>query len=168
MKRFFTIAFLLLMTCSFARAQKVGFINTDSVLTSIPDYKMAQDTLKAQSAKFQAELENDLKTIDNLYNKYQEQRQYLSTASCVSREQQIIALENALKEKQESYFGEKGEMNKRSAALLDPIKKKVNEAIEVYSKEKGYSAIVDLVAVTGIIYYDKANDITGIIIEKLK
>lgn len=168
MKRILTIAFLLLMTCSFAQAQKIGFINTDSVLTSIPDYASAQDSLKKLSAKMQAELEKDLQTIENLYNKYQEQRQYLSTSSCVSREQQIISLENALKEKQESYFGDEGQMTKKSEALLNPIKEKVNAAIEKYSKENGYSAIFDVVAASGLIFYDKSNDITKIIIDKLK
>lgn len=167
-KRLFLIAALVLMTCSFAQAQKIGFINTDSVLVSNPDYVAAQASIKELSNKFQKELENDLQTIDNLYTKYQEQRQYLSSSSCASREQQIISLENELKDKQEKYFGNDGELTKRSAALLNPIKEKVNAAVESYSKENGYSAIVDVVAVSGLLYYDKSSDITKIIIEKIK
>lgn len=168
MKRFLTIAALLLVSFASAQAQKIGFINSDTILTSIHDYAAAQDSLKKQSAVFQAELEKDLQTIDDLYNKYQNQRQYLSSASCITREQQIISLENELKEKQEKYFGTDGEMAKRSAAALTPIKEKINAVIENYSKENGYSAIIDLAVASGLIYYDKANDITKKIIEKLK
>jgi len=168
MKRILVIAAFLVVTAISVRAQKIGFINTDSVLTSIPDYVKAQAAIKAQANLYQEELEKDLKNIDELYNKYQSQKQYLSPTSCSSREQQIISLESDLKAKQEKYFGAKGEMTKKTETILAPIKKLVNEAISQYSKENGYSAILDIAATNGLIYHDESDDITGKIIDKLK
>lgn len=168
MKRISVIAAFLIVTVFSAQARKIGFINTDSVLVSIPDYTKAQESLKAQASLFQQDLEKDLQYIDNLYTKYQEQKQYLNAASCNAREQQIISLETALKEKQEKYFGAEGEMTKRSEALLAPIKQRVNGVVSEYSKANGYSAILDLAITPGLIYYDESEDITRIIIDKLK
>jgi len=168
MKKLFLIAAFLIVTVLSVQAQKIGFINTDSVLTVIPDYSKAQDTLKALAKTYRAELESDLQKIDELYTKYQQQKQYLSPASCATREQQIITLENAVKEKQTKYFGDNGQMSKRSEQLLTPIRTKVSSIIKQFSQENGYSAIIDLAAVSGLVYYNETEDITKKIIDKLK
>lgn len=148
-------------------AQGVAFIKTDSILSVIPEYREAQDAIKAQADKYKSELESDLKIIDDLYNSYQQQKQYLTASSRTSRENQIIQLENSLKEKQEKYFGADGEMEKLTTAKLSPVRDRVNAAIKSYAREKGFTMVVDMTASTTIVYYDEKSDITGAIIEKL-
>lgn len=149
-------------------AQKVAFIKTDSILSVVNEYKTAQVAISTKADALRAELEADLKTIDELFNLYQSQKQYLTASAKASREEQIIKLENALKEKQDKYFGENGEMSRTSASLLTPIKDRVNAVIKEYALENGYSMVVDVTAAGNIVYYDEGSDITGKIIEKLK
>lgn len=148
-------------------AQGVAFIKADSILSVIPEYKDAQNLIKDQADKYRQELEADLNAIDDLYATYQSQKQYLSASARTSRENQIIRLENTLKEKQDKYFGADGEMEKLSTTMLGPVRDRVNAAIKSYAREKGFTMVVDLTASTTIVYYDEKSDITGAVIEKL-
>lgn len=168
MKKLLTIAAILLMTASVAQAQKTAFIRTDSILKVLPDYQRAQADLKAKADSYKADLEKDLKVIDDLYNSYQSQKQYLTSSARAAKEEQIISLEQALKDKQDKYFGAAGEIAKASEAVLGPIRERVNSIVRIYAQNNGYSMVVDLSAADHVIYHDANADITGIIIEKLK
>lgn len=167
MKRLFAISLVTFAFALAAQAQSVAFVKTDSLLKSLPDYTAAQKTLSAKADGLRAELENDLKAIDELYNSYQSQKQYLSSSSRAAAENRIITMEDALKEKQESYFGEDGQMARATATLLAPIRKKVDAAIKAYSVEHGCVMVVDLSAGASIVYYNPAADITDKIIKIL-
>ena len=151
-----------------AGAQKVAFIKTDSILAACPDYIAAQKTISEKADTYRAELESALKLIDEMYNSYQSRKQYLSSSSRSTIEQQIISLENELKSKQEKYFGEGGEMEQASAALLTPIKDRINAVIKSYAVARGYSMVVDISVSSNIVYYDEKSDITRKIIVMLK
>ena len=168
MKKLLLTIAIAALTSFGASAQKAGFINTDSVLVSMPEYVQAQSQIKTRSAAFQTELENDLKKIETLYNKYQQQKQYLTSSSCAAKEQEIISLESDLKKKQDSYFGTEGEMTSYSEKLLAPVRAKVDAAVAAYAAANGYGYIVDLAIATGVVYYNPSDDITNAIIEKLK
>ena len=166
MKRILTIAAFLMFFFQ-ANAQNTAFIKTDSILAAYPDYAAAQKAISAKADAYRAVLEADLKVIDELYNTYQSQKQYLNSSAKASREQQIITLENALKDKQNKYFGDNGIMEKTSAATLTPIKDKVNAAIKSFAVAHGYSMVVDISISSNIVYYDEKYDITDKIIEML-
>lgn len=168
MKRLILTFVLVSAAALSSGAQGVAFIKTDSILSVIPDYGTAQNLIKLQADKYRAELESDLQVVENLFNNYQSQKQYLSASSRSSREEQIIQLEDEMKAKQEKYFGEGGEMEKLTSSLLSPIREKVNAAIRSYAIEKGYSMVIDMTASAAIVYYDEKSDITDAIIEKLK
>ena len=82
MKKLFLILAIALMSVPALRAQnqKIGFINTETVLNELPEYQNAQKTLEQLTEKYKAEVEADLKVIDQLYTNYQNQKSYLSSS----------------------------------------------------------------------------------------
>lgn len=151
-----------------AKAQKVGFINTDSVMVALPEYQSAIKQLDEKAAQYKQELQSTLASIDKLYNNYQSQKNYLSSTQRTSIENDIISKEQQMKKRQEEYFGAEGEMAKASEQLLAPIRAKVSEAVARYSAENGYNLIIDLAVNAGIIYKNDADDITNTVINILK
>lgn len=165
MKRLFLVFVVALAAIIPAKAQKVGFINTDSVLLAIPEYQKAISQLDAQADKYKNQLDQELQVIDRLYNSYQSQKAYLSTSQRTSIENDIVSKEQQLKAKQEQYFGQEGVMAKQSDALLTPIRNKVTKAIEAYANANGYSLIIDLAVNTGIVFKRDSDDLTNAIIK---
>lgn len=169
MKKLFLILAVALMGVPAlqAQGQKFGFINTETVLNELPEYQKAQKTLEELSEKYKAEVEADLKKIDELYTNYQKQKSYMSSSQRSSAENNIITKEQSLKKKEEGYFGAEGTLAKKSESLLTPIREKVEAAVRSYCELYGFTAIIDLAGSGNIVYYDPALDITKEIIKKL-
>ena len=70
MKKFLLI-FVAVMSVAFqANAQKVGYIDTEKILSSIPAYKSAQQQLEALSTQYQSAIEAEYAKVEVLYNRY--------------------------------------------------------------------------------------------------
>lgn len=169
MKKLFLILAIALMSVPALRAQnqKIGFINTETVLNELPEYQKAQKTLEQLTEKYKAEVEADLKVIDQLYTNYQNQKAYLSSSQRSSAENNIITKEQQMKQKEENYFGAEGVLAKKSEELLTPIRERVDASVRRYCELHGFTAVIDLAGSGNIVYYDSALDITKEIIKSL-
>ena len=169
MKKLFMILAVALLSVSMlqAQSQKIGFINTETVLKELPEYQNAQKSLEQLTEKYKAEIEADLKVIDQLYTTYQNQKAYLSSSQRSTAENKIITKEQEMKKKEDGYFGSEGTLAKKSEELLTPIREKVDKAVRNYCEENGFTAIIDLAGSGNIVYYDAKLDITQAIIKQL-
>lgn len=162
---FISIFFLAAFT---ANAQKTGYINTQTILSQLSEYNVAQQKLESLSKEYMSEVEKQMQVVEQMYNTYMSQKSSLSEQQRQVRENEIIEKERAAKELQKSYFGQDGAMQKKSEELLSPIKGKVQQAIDKVAKIKGYGFILDLAIMQGVIYFDPQYDITEFVLEELK
>lgn len=161
------IAFVALLACfGAARAQKIAYVDTEAILGEIPAYQTAQSQLDALSDKYKATIETELGKIENLYQNYQANRQTMTATQRQNAENEIIAKERVVQEKQKIYFGEDGIMAKRAEELLAPIRDDVNRAIEEIARAGGYDLVIDLAAVQGVVYKNESLDLTRRVIER--
>ena len=168
MKRLIISLFVALATFSGAYAQKVGYVNSETILNSLPAYKSAQQKLESLALQYKDELDSQLARVENMYNSYQESKSYLSSSQRQSRETEIISAERRVKQKQEEYFGENGAIPRKQAELLDPIRKQVEEAIDAFASANGYVMIIDITNAPGVMYLDPRADLTQQIISIIK
>ncbi|MBP5214396.1 MAG: OmpH family outer membrane protein [Bacteroidales bacterium] len=163
------IALVALLSClGTVRAQKIGYINTENILSEIPAYVAAQTQLDALSDKYKASIEAELGKIETLYQNYQSSKNSMSAAQRQNAENEIISKERVVQEKQKIYFGEDGIMAKKAEELLSPIQKEVNRAIEEVAKLGGYDLIIDLAAIQGVVYKNEALDLTQFVLVRYK
>ena len=73
--------------------QKCGYVNTETILSAIPEYKVATDKLEALGKQYQEAVKKDFSEIETLYNNYQKQKASLSAAQRQAKEEQIISKE---------------------------------------------------------------------------
>ena len=151
MKRFLFIAAAFLFAVQL-NAQRVGFLDTEKILASIPEYNSAKSQLESLEKGYRTKVENEFAAIEKLYNAYQANKGTMSQVVRAQKENEIISKEEAAKKLQESYFGENGIMQKKSQELLSPIKERVQAAIEKVAKSGGYMMIVDIASQSGVIY----------------
>ncbi len=166
MKRFLFIAAAFLFAVQL-NAQRVGFLDTEKILASIPEYKSAKSQLESLEKGYRTKVENEFAAIEKLYNAYQANKGTMSQVVRAQKENEIISKEEAAKKLQESYFGENGIMQKKSQELLSPIKERVQAAIERVAKSGGYMMIVDIASQSGVIYTNSQYDLSQEVIKVL-
>lgn len=168
MKRLIVSMFIALVAFTGAYAQKVGYVNSETILNSLPAYKSAQQKLESLALQYKDDLDSQLSRVEDLYNSYQESKNYLSNSQRQARETEIISAERRVKQKQEEYFGENGAISRKQAELLDPIRKDVEEAIDAFASANGYVMVIDITNAPGVMYLDPKADITQQIISIIK
>ena len=166
MKKLLVLAVASMLVCLQASAQNVpqkcGYVNTETILSAIPEYKVATDKLQALGNQYQEAVKKDFAEIEKLYNTYQKQKASLSAAQ--RQEEEIINKEKAAKQKQQSYFGQDGAMQKKSQELIDPIKERVQKAIDIVAEKGGYMLIIDIATTEGVVYAASAADLSSQVI----
>lgn len=161
-KLFLAIAGLIL-SAGVSMAQKFAFVDTEYILSQMPEYKSAQDQLDAASAQWQKEIEAKYADIDKLYKAFQAEQVLLSEEMKRKREDDIIQREKEAKDLQKSKFGVDGELFKKRQELVKPLQDKVYNAIKEMATTQQLSIIFDKSSDLTMIYtnpkYDKSDDV---------
>ncbi len=146
-----------------AQAQKIGYINSEEILTVLPDYKRAQSRLE----QYGQSLEKQLETLMNEYKKkledYQANAANLPETVRRDKELEILQLEDRI---QKFQLQAQQDVLAKKQELLEPILKKINQAIQQVAQEKGYSYVLDISMGT-VLYADPKYDVTALVKRKL-
>ncbi len=155
-------AFLLFLSTS-TKAQKFAYINSEYVLSNIPDYKAAQTQIDQLSVQWQREVEARYAEIEKLYKSFQAEQILLSEDMKKKREDEIVTKEKDVKDYQKQKFGFEGELFKKRQELVKPIQDKIYGAVKKYSEDNKYSVIFDKSSDLTMLYssanLDKSDDI---------
>ncbi|MBR4646249.1 MAG: OmpH family outer membrane protein [Bacteroidales bacterium] len=167
MKKQLFLTGLLTLLMFFGFAQKYAYINSEYILSQIPEYKEAQAELDRVAVQWQKEIESKFSTIDSMYKRYQVESITLPEQIKRSREEAIIAQEKAAKDLQKKRFGQDGDLFKKREELVKPIQDRVINAVNDYAKEKGYAFVFDTAGDLTIIYADPKWDINEQVLSKM-
>lgn len=160
-----TLVFSTLMVFGFA--QKYAYINSEYILSKVPEYKEAQAELDRVAVQWQKEIEAKFATIDSMYKRYQVESITLPDQIKRSREEAIINQEKAAKDLQKKRFGQNGDLFKKREELVKPIQDRVINTVNDYAKEKNYAFVFDTAGDLTIIYADPKWDINDAILQKM-
>jgi len=167
MRKIFLLTLAILASSAIMQAQSFGYINTEKILTSIPEYKTAQQQIERIKKQYEAEIEAGMKNVEVLYNTYQSQKASLSQTERSTRENEIITKERAAKELQKKYFGQDGVMTQTSKEMLEPIMTRVKAAVEKVAMDEGIIIIFDIASAQGVVYSNPANDLSPKVLKAL-
>lgn len=163
MKRSAFILFLLLGLSNISFSQKYAFVDVQTILEKMPEYKEAQKELDDLAEKFQQEIEAKYAEIDKKNKAYQQEKILLPEDTKAQREQEIQQLTNEARQLQQKYFGPNGLLFKKRKELIEPIQDKIYKAIKQLASEKGYDFIMDDKNNSNILFvnpkYDKTDDV---------
>jgi outer membrane protein len=152
---------------SMASAQKIGYINTETILNKIPSYKTAQGQLERLREGYQKEVDEGYQKVEGLYKTYQNDKVLLTDDMKKRREEEIISKEQAVKETQRKYFGQDGSLAKKTEELLKPLQDKIVNAVKEVANDNGYASIVDVANNPTIVFLNPKYDISDKVIAKL-
>ncbi len=163
LKKIFLLLFLLTALPFANYAQKFAYVDTEYILSLLPDYKTAQKKLNEMAEKWQKDIDAKYENIDKMYKEYQAEKILLTPDQQKQREDEIINKEKEAKKFQQDKFGYEGELFQKRQELVKPIQDKVFEAIQKIAKDEGFDFIFDKSSDMTMLFsnakYDKSDNI---------
>lgn len=151
MKKYALIAALLVASASSAQSI-VAHVNVDSLLVQMPEYKLAQEALQAEQAKFEleakemnAELEKGAQALQANAATWTELRQ----------RQEQTRLQEMYNNIQEYMQQAQGQLQQKEVELITPVLEKLQAAINVVAEIKKFSYVLDASQSKGQVVYAK-------------
>lgn len=132
------IAFLTFSV--FASAQtKVGTIDTDYIISQMPEMEDVNEGLKSYDKELQDDFQENIKKYDTLVKAYQANVENLTAEAKQQNESEILELENQIKQ-----FRQRGQimMQMRRNELTAPLYDKINAAMQAVIQEEGFTQIL--------------------------
>jgi outer membrane protein len=167
MKRASLIIAVILLSATALMAQKYAFVDTEYILSNIPAYEAAQEQLDKYSEEWEGEIKSMYEEVDRLYKKYQSESVLLTEDMKRKREDEIISLEQEVKELQNKYFGREGELFKKREELVKPIQDEIYNAVKEIAVAGNFAVIFDTSAGVNLLYTDPKYDKSDEVLEKL-
>ena len=168
MNKLFKVLFLgvaLFVMSGVAQAQvKIAHVNSAEILDAMPDKAKAEKNLEKYYGELQSQLETMAKEYQTKMQDYEANQATMSNLVKQSKEKEIVDLQTRI---QQFQINAESEFEAKRAELLKPMLDKIQNAINVVGKEKGYTYILDLA--TGAAGYvgDNAVDCTKDVKAKL-
>ncbi|HTA82840.1 MAG TPA: OmpH family outer membrane protein [Bacteroidia bacterium] len=162
MKKIFFIVLLLAGSLT-ANAQKFGYVDSQYILSKIPEYKVAQDQLNQLSIGWQKEIEAKYSEIDQLYKAYKADEVLLTEEMKQKRQSEIEQKEQEVKDLQKQRFGVNGDLFKKRQELVKPLQDKIYNAVQALAERENLAVIFDKSSDLTMLYtnikYDKSDEI---------
>jgi len=161
----YAILTLALFVSSQVDAQKFGYINSQLLLSEMPQVKQAEANLDALKKQLQKKGQQMLTSLETKYKDLQ-RKEAQGELSPKQTEEEAKGLK--LEEAKIGQFEQdmQKQLLKKQDDLMKPVIDKVNNAIKAVASEEGYAYIFD--AVGGfILYADESSDVTAKVKAKL-
>ncbi len=147
--------------------QKIVYVDSEYIMSNIPEYGDAQAELETLSNKWQKEVKALYDKVEEMYSKYQTEKLLLSEDQKAAREQAIVAKEQEAKNLQMQYFGSEGQLFQKRTELVQPIQEKIYTAMKEIAQSKNYAFVLDLASGTSVLYANDKNDISDDVLDQL-
>lgn len=167
---FLTLAIIVMATLSAAaqlQNQRIGYVDTEYMLSNIPEYNDAQEELNALSAKWEKEVKAIYDKVEVMYRNYQSESVLLPQELKRKREEDILKKEKEAKDLQIKYFGAEGELFKKRSALVQPIQEKIYNALQEIAETKNYAFIFDKASGATMLYANPRLDMSDEVLDQV-
>lgn len=168
MKRLTLLALALIATLGTLSAQNYIVVNSEKIFKSLDEYNKAIESLDRTAEEYQRQIDAEYETIASLYASYKAQEATLSAYSRQEQQNTILSREEAIGKFQQEVFGPEGTLMKKRLELIQPIQKRVFDALARYAAEKGYDLILDSASNPTLLFHATKTDHTQALIEYIK
>ena len=135
---------LLLIAPMSVFAQKFGHIKTQEILVAMPDYIKAQTDIQTMQKQYEDEMKRAQEEFNKKFTAYQEEQANLPKNIQDRRQKELQELSQKGMQMQQDA---QQELERSWMTMLEPIAKKIDDAIKAVGQEGGYVYIFDLNAI---------------------
>lgn len=143
MKKWIFIIGLVFGMWQTGQAQRFAIVDSELILTKMPEYRQAQSQLDQMSQKWQGEVEALQSEAEALQKAYNAERVLLTEEMQQERLQAIKLKQDETRELQRKYFGPNGEVYKKRQELVRPIQDRIYNAVQEVARRRKLDVVFD-------------------------
>lgn len=150
-----------------AQDQKIGYVNTDYILSNMSEYEGIQQKLRSISSEWNDQLEEMKNEIETLKEDFQA-KEILYTDELRAEKKKEI--QNLVKQRQDfldQKFGAEGEYFLKQKELLEPIQRKVFQAIDAVAERRGFDFVFDRAQNSSMLYSTQEWNLNDEVLQEL-
>lgn len=150
-----------------AQSPAIGVVDVQTIVEQMPDAIKADKELKALGQAYQDSLIKYQQDFEARLKKYESQKAMMSPEQQTKEEESLKAYQMQILQFREQKFGQQGEIAQKRDQYLNPIREKVQAAIDAVAKEEKMSFVFDKSSEMVLYSLDKY-DITFKVLDKIK
>ena len=142
-KLMIVMALVMMPVCMQAQQVKLGKVNKLEIFNMMPEKAIAEKQLQDLSDQYKAELKMLQDEFNRKYSDFQAMNLDNKTAGTIKERRMQELQEN--NDKIELFMKNTSEdLRKKEGELLDPIRKRIDDAIKIIGEEQGFMLIYDV------------------------
>jgi outer membrane protein len=157
----------ILFTATHIYAQKIGVVDTDYVLSKLPQYKEAEDRLNTQVTQWQSDIQRLQAEYERKRETFENEKVLLVGDQLKLREKEVVDLETNIRNTIGARFGTNGEVNQLRSNLTKPFQDQIWNAIKTVSTKNNLGIVLDKSNNISVIFLDKKYDYTEAVLNLL-
>ena len=162
------LIFLIFLTAnSVTFAQKIGVVDTNYILSKMPQYTEAQARLEEQIKAWETELQTLQAEYDAKKAAFENEKVLLVGEQLKQREAEVKNLDKKIKKFIAEKFSGEGEINKFRANLAKPFQDQIWNAIKTITEKNSLGIVLDKSSNMSVIFLDKRYDYTDKVLDQL-
>ncbi|MDC8001887.1 OmpH family outer membrane protein [Aequorivita todarodis] len=166
---FFTLAlFCFTFMAEAQRGVRIGYIDMEYILESVPEYKEASIQLEGKVQRWKQDIEKKQKEIDQMKLNLANERVLLTKELIDEREEEIKIKEDEMLKYQQDRFGPNGDLMIQRRQLVQPIQDQVFNIVQEIAENKKYDFIFDKSADVVMLFAAKRNDISDLVLRSIE
>lgn len=167
----YTILLVVLLFSSLSLAhgqqQKIGYVDTDDILSQMPEYEGVQQQLQVISSEWNSQLKKMEEEINQLKEDFESREVLYTDEQRKQIQQKIQKLVTEREQFMDEKFGEEGEYFQKQKELLEPIQRKVFEAVNIIAKRNNFDFIFDRAQNTNMLYGNQEFNLNEKVLQEL-
>ena len=159
---------LLFISPTYAQKLKIGYINSQKILTTYKEAVDAQKKIDELNRQWEKEGLEMQKQLQELQDQFESQSLLLSESKKAEKAQEVQNLYLRIQQfQQEKWAPGQGEIYKKEKEFMAPVLEKINAVIKKIGDEQSYDYIFDTVAGNILYASESQEDLTDKVLEEL-
>ena len=165
LKYFFLL--VLFFGTTFAYSQSYAYIDSDYILSKVPEYLQAKEKLDKLAERWTKEIEDRYEAIKGKKSNFEREEILLPKEERIKRKEEIENLEQEALDLQTLHFGSEGDYFQKRQELVKPIQDRIFTALKKISKSDGYDLVFDKANQSSLIFAASEYDISDDILDEM-
>lgn len=123
--------------------QQIAYVDSEYILSKVPEYATIQQQVDRMAQEWQAELEERQQEIDDMFREYQARELLYTSEERQRKREQIVQAETEVERLRMQYFGPEGDLFQQQEKLMRPLQERILAAIEEVATAEGYDYVFD-------------------------
>ena len=167
MKRILFAAIMLVAGVAWSQS-KIGHINSETIMQTLPEAIDGQKALDALVAQWEGELQKMQGDWKKKLDEYDKKKLILSDQSRAEAEKELRDLDQSIQDYRNKKFGQSGELFQKQNEVMKPIQNKIFQVLQDIAKEDGYDYVFDKSGDILLLYANDKNDLTAKVLTRMQ